>query len=257
MILRAAFLQAQISGVVFRAGVIIKAMPASKSSFVDRLDGGRLRVVLATIGINVVAVALLTLAPWSDWRTGLALNIVDNLLLLSFLIRWQDALLARLMVFGLIVGLGELAADAWLVDHTHTLNYAVGGGPMLWRSPAWMPLAWEVVTVQFGYVGLRLYERFGIWGLLANGVLGAINIPYYEEMARLIHWWQYSGCRMISGTPYYIIVGEFGIAVALGWLARFLRTDGWGTVALAGVAGGAAIYACYVGAFVITDGWPG
>jgi len=27
-------------------------------------------VVLATVVINVVAVSLLTLAPWSDWRTG-------------------------------------------------------------------------------------------------------------------------------------------------------------------------------------------
>ena len=53
----------------------------------------------------------------------------------------------------------ELAADAWLVDYTRTLDYSIGGGPMLWRSPIWMPLAWEVVTVQFGYVGLRLWER--------------------------------------------------------------------------------------------------
>ncbi len=30
------------------------------------------------------------------------------------------------------------------------------------------------------------------------GLLGAINIPFYEEMARRIHWWQYNGCRMIS-----------------------------------------------------------
>jgi hypothetical protein len=32
---------------------------------------------------------------------------------------------------------------------------------MIWRSPLWMPLAWEVVAVQFGYIGLRLWERFG------------------------------------------------------------------------------------------------
>ena len=36
------------------------------------------------------------------------------------------------------------------------------------------------------------------------GLLGAINIPFYEEMARRIHWWQYSGCRMISYTPWYM-----------------------------------------------------
>lgn len=219
------------------------------------LEKGRLRAVLTTIGINVVGVALLTLAPWSDWRTGLGLNLIDNAILLAFVLRYKDALLARLMVFGLAVGLAELVADAWLVDHTHTLDYSVGGGPMLWRSPLWMPLAWQMVTVQFGYVGMRLYERFGPAGLLINGALGAINIPYYEEMARLIHWWTYSGCRMISGTPYYIIVGEFGIAIALALLAKPLRSGGLGKAVIAGAAGGAAIYGCYFLAFGLTDGW--
>ena len=44
------------------------------------LERGRLCVVLATVVINVVAVSLLTFAPWSDWRTGAALDIVDNCL---------------------------------------------------------------------------------------------------------------------------------------------------------------------------------
>ncbi len=44
------------------------------------LERGRLRVVIATVIINVVVVSLLTFAPWSDWRTGVALNIVDNCL---------------------------------------------------------------------------------------------------------------------------------------------------------------------------------
>jgi hypothetical protein len=48
------------------------------------LERERLYVVTATIAINVVAVALLTFAPWSDWRTGAALNIIDNCLLVGF-----------------------------------------------------------------------------------------------------------------------------------------------------------------------------
>ena len=178
----------------------------------DALERGRLCVVIATIVINVIAVSLLTFAPWSDWRTGVALNVVDNCLLVGFTVVRRDALLARFLLFGVVVGLTELAADAWLVDYTRTLDYSIGGGPMIWRSPLWMPLAWEVVAVQFGYIGLRLWERFGKTGLLMIGLLGAINIPFYEEMARRIHWWQYSGCRMISYTPWYIILGEFGIA---------------------------------------------
>ena len=217
------------------------------------LERDRLRVVIATIVINVVAVSLLTFAPWSDWRTGAALNLVDNCLLVGFIVVRRDALLARFLLFGVGVGLTELAADAWLVDYTRTLDYSIGGGPMIWRSPLWMPLAWEVVAVQFGYIGLRLWERFGKTGLLMIGLLGAINIPFYEEMARRIHWWQYSGCRMISYTPWYIIVGEFGIALVFALLARILRRDSWRVAVVVGIAGGASIFVCYALAFLITD----
>jgi hypothetical protein len=217
------------------------------------LERGRLRVVIATIVINIVVVSLLTFAPWSDWRTGVALNIVDNCLLVGFVLAKRDALLARFLLFGLVVGFTELAADAWLVDYTHTLDYSIGGGPMIWRSPFWMPLAWEVVAVQFGYIGLRLWERFGKLGLFMIALLGAINIPFYEEMARRIHWWQYSGCRMISLTPWYIMVGEFGIAFAFALLARTLRRGSWFVALIAGFAGGISIFACYAIAFWVTD----
>ena len=217
------------------------------------LERDRLRVVIATIIINVIAVSLLTFAPWSDWRTGAALNFVDNCLLIGFAVVRRDLLLARFLLFGLVVGFTELAADAWLVDYTRTLDYSIGGGPMMWRSPLWMPLAWEVVAVQFGYIGLRLWERFGKTGLVMIGLLGAINIPFYEEMARRIHWWQYSRCRMISYTPWYIILAEFGIAVAFALLARTLRHDSWRVAIPAGIVSGASIFVCYAVAFLITD----
>jgi len=217
------------------------------------LERTRLCIVITTIVINVIAVSLLTFAPWSDWRTGAALNIIDNCLLVGFTVVRRDALLARFLLFGVVVGFTELLADAWLVDYTRTLDYSIGGGPMIGRSPLWMPLAWEVVAVQFGYIGLRLWERFGKTGLLMIGLLGAINIPFYEEMARRIHWWQYGGCRMISYTPWYIIVGEFGIAVAFALLARTLRRDSWRVAVIAGVAGGVSIFVCYAVAFLITD----
>ena len=140
------------------------------------LESERLRVVLATVVINIVAVSLLAFAPWSDWRTGLALNAIDNALLVGFAVIRRDGFMARLILFGLAVGFAELVADAWLVQSTRTLDYSIGGGPMLWCSPLWMPLAWEVVAVQFGYIGLRLSERFGARGLLLVALLGAINI---------------------------------------------------------------------------------
>jgi Domain of unknown function (DUF6989) len=218
-----------------------------------KLETERLLVVIATIIINVIAVSLLTLAPWSNWRTGAALNIVDNCLLVGFTVVRRDSLLARFVLFGVAVGLAELAADAWLVDYTGTLDYSIGGGPTIWRSPLWMPLAWEVVAVQFGYIGLRLWERFGRVGLLMIGLLGAINIPFYEEMARRIHWWEYSGCKMISFTPWYIILGEFGIAVAFALLARTVHRSSWRGAVVAGIVGGASIFVCYAMAFLTTD----
>ena len=59
------------------------------------LERERLLVIVATVLINVVAVSLLTFASWSDWRTGVALNIVDNCLLVGFVLARRDALLAR------------------------------------------------------------------------------------------------------------------------------------------------------------------
>jgi hypothetical protein len=72
-------------------------------------------------------------------------------------------------------------------------------------------------------------------------------------MAKRIHWWQYAGCRMISNTPYYIIVGEFGIALTLAVLARTLRRGGMGVAIFSGILGGLAIFVCYAVAFGITD----
>lgn len=222
----------------------------------DPLELPRLKIVGATIVINVIAVALLTLAPWSDWKTGLALNLVDNFLLLGFMWRRGDSFLARLMVFGLAVGLSELAADAWLVDFTRTLDYSWGGGPMLWRSPIWMPFAWQVVAVQFGCLGMWFCSHFGEWiGLAGIGIVGALNIPYYEEMARRIHWWRYTNCRMISNTPVYIIIGELLIALAFTLLARTLSRGSWVRTIAAGVAGGAAIFVAYAIGFGLADGF--
>lgn len=217
------------------------------------LERQRLMVVFATIFFNVTGVLVFTRFPGSDWKTGMALNAFDCVLLFTHVFRMRDLLMLRLMFFGLVVGLVELLADAWLVDATGTLDYSIGGGPMIWRSPAWMPLAWMVVAVQFGYIGLRLFEMMGPSGLIINGVLGAINIPFYEEMAYHINWWRYSHCRMIAHTPCYIILGEFFIAVALGYLASCARQRSWGRVLSAGVLGGLAIFASYAVAHLLWD----
>jgi len=158
------------------------------------------------------------------------------------------------MLFGIALGITELLADAWLVGSTGTLDYSIGGGPMIWRSPAWMPLAWEVVAVQFGYLGLRLSEWRKGPGLLLAGMIGAINIPFYEEMALRVRWWRYGHCRMLLHTPYYIIVGEFLIAVGIGCLARATRAERWERSLGAGVLAGLSIFAYYFVGYWLTGG---
>lgn len=217
------------------------------------VERARLIVVLATVALNLVAVTAFALWPESNWRTGLALNLADNALLFIHVVRWRDRQLAHFVLFGLVVGVVELAADAWLVDVTRTLDYSIGGGPQIWRSPIWMPLAWEIVAVQFGYIGMRLWERWRGLGLLLAGVLGALNIPFYEEMALRTHWWRYGDCRMLLHTPWYIILGEFLIVLWLAWLARLLRRQQLGATLLTGVLGGAGIFAAYAAAFAVIE----
>jgi hypothetical protein len=58
---------------------------------------------------------------------------------------------------------------------------------------------------------------------------------------------------MISYTPWYIIVGEFGIALVFALMARTVWRNSWRVPVIAGVAGGASIFVCYAAAFLITD----
>ena len=58
---------------------------------------------------------------------------------------------------------------------------------------------------------------------------------------------------MISYTPWYIILGEFGIAIVFAFLARTLRRASWRVAIVAGAVAGASIFACYAVAFLITD----
>ena len=213
----------------------------------------RLKIVLCTIILNVTAVVLLANVPWSDWRTGMALNLVDNAILVTYALARRDRLMIHLICFGLALGFTELAADAWLVDHTKTLDYSIGGGPILVRSPLWMPFAWEVVAVQFAVLGSWLVDRFRGWGIWLAGIIGAINIPFYEEMALKTKWWSYQDCRMFLHTPYYIILGEFFIVLAIVLLARRIRIDNLFATVIYGATGGAAIWICYAAAFGICE----
>ena len=70
---------------------------------------------------------------------------------------------------------------------------------MIWRSPFWMPLA-------LGSYGdaIRIHRIAFVGAFRQGRSANDPIIPFHEEMARRIHWWQYSpeSVRgMISYTP--------------------------------------------------------
>ena len=218
------------------------------------LERDRLRIVLATVAVSVVGMIISSFIPGSDWRTAVAINLIDNMLLVAHIVRRRDTFMLHLIAFGVVLGFVELFADAWLVDVTRSLDYSPGGGAFIWRSPFWMPFAWEVVAVQFAYIGVRLVERFGAVGVVLSGLIGAVNIPFYEEMALHTNWWVYRGAHMLSHTPYYIIVGEFVIAIAIALTARQVRREILSRTLLSGAVAGASIFAAYGAAWWLIDG---
>jgi len=204
-------------------------------------ESTRLRTVLATAALSILTVLLLRDRPWSDGRTALALNGVSIALFLAHVAYYRDAVLARLLVFGLGLGAVELTADALCIRYTRTLDYSVAHSPLLGLSPFWMPTAWMVVSAQIGFLGRGLMRRFGtIRGVALTALLGAVNIPFYEEMAYHAHWWRYGNCRMLGHTPLYIIVAELLIGLTLGPLAAWAMRAGatWRDAAGAGLIGG-------------------
>jgi len=207
----------------------------------DPLERARLRTVLATIALSLVTVTVLRDRPWSDGRTAAALSVASLGVFGAHVTFHRDRVMARLLVFGLCFGVVELAADALCVRYTRTLDYSVAHSPMLGLSPLWMPLAWATVAVQIGYVGTRLMARLGRErGLALTALLGAVNIPFYEEMAFHAHWWRYQNCRLLGHTPVYIIAAELIIGLALAPLAAWAMRGGatWRDAGLAGLAGG-------------------
>ena len=207
----------------------------------DNLEAARLRTVLGTVALSVVTVLALRDRPWSDGRTALALNAVSVGVFLWHIISYKDRAMARLLLFGLGLGVAELAADALCVRFTRTLDYSAAHSPLLGLSPFWMPTAWMVVAAQIGYLGRLFIAQWGTaWGMALTALLGALNIPFYEEMAFHAHWWRYQNCRVIGHTPLYIIAAELVIGLTLGPLAiRAMHESAtWRSAAWAGLIGG-------------------
>jgi hypothetical protein len=175
----------------------------------------RLRFILATLAFVIIWMVINSYFM-TGWITAFALAYLVLAMDVIYIIRTDDSLLGKFLIFGLVGGFTELLADAWLVEKTKTLFYE-NPEPLLLDSPAYMPVAWTVVLVQIGYIGYWLYLKRGmLTATLVCGLIGGIIIPLYESFAKGAGWWHYEDPnRIIWNTPYYIILGEFLLALAL------------------------------------------
>ena len=139
----------------------------------------------------------------------------------------------------------ELLADRWLVDGAGTLVYDEGG-PFVLRSPLYMPFAWALILVPLGYLGLRLATRFPLAVVsVFVALVGSLYVPLYEEWARGSSWWYYGSTSMLGSTPWYIIGGEFLMALALPAGLSLVREAEIGWRVALGLLDGLWIWAAY------------
>ena len=174
------------------------------------------------------------------WYIGIIDLLLTALLLLLFIsIRSFRPLLGRLMLVGFIAGICELFTDASGKYVVHSLIYPVGE-LSIWTSPLYMPLSWLVTLTYLGYISWRLRALLGLQiAILLCGLLGAIDIPFFEEISYYGGWWRYVPTHLMLGhTPAYVALFEGLVVAALPLLFNRLERRSWiETVALGVVIG--------------------
>ncbi len=205
-------------------------------------DRKRWILTLATLGLSLVGdsiSAIFGLGPAAAWLLGGLLLAIYGL----YTLVTRDLVIARLMLFGLIVGFGELPADAFGVTTTRTLVYWPGG-PFIWDTPLYMPLSWVTVVAQLGFIGAFLVPRWGARrAAIAMAIFGGINIPIYEFLAKFAHFWYYQNTPLLFGvTPYYVILAEALLSMSLPLLAYKAISAQSGQVVVLGLVQSLWIY---------------
>jgi hypothetical protein len=190
------------------------------------------------------------------WYIGL-IEVFLSLYLLSWLLaRGIRPLLGRLLLIGFIAGICELFTDASGQYVAHSLIYPAGT-LTLWTSPLYMPLSWMVVLTHLGYLAWRLRVLLG-WhkASLLSAILGAVQIPIYEEMAYYGGWWRYKPVHLMLGhTPIYVLLFEGLIVAALPLLYDRIERRAWKQVALIGVIVGAWMPVAALIAWLVLGLW--
>jgi hypothetical protein len=214
-------------------------------------DRRRLYFALGMMGLSLVSsgvAALLELGPVAAWVSSLSLG----LMMVGYAAWSGDALFRGLLVFGLVVGLGELASDYYAVVTTGTLVYP-RVGPFLLATPAYMPVSWMVLLAPLGTVADLATRRWGlVWATVGLMVLGGLNIPLYETLAHRAGFWFYQDTPMLFGvTPWYVILGELLLSAALPLIIRGVSRGDTRAAVLLGVVQAAWMWLSTVIAFTL------
>jgi uncharacterized protein DUF6989 len=203
------------------------------------LDAAMLGVLALVVIPSDVAAAWLGAGWITAWVT-LALT-AGALGAVALRPAWRPLIL-RLLALGLVIGIVELFTDFSGEFVASSLIYPPHE-PMIWASPAYMPFSWSVTLTLIGYLAWRLWRlapRPPRWAaILLTGLWGAVNIPFYEEMAYHAGWWRYATAPGLGHTPWYVILFEGLLAALMPPLVARLETRRWWDVALRGLALGA------------------
>ncbi|WP_031433659.1 DUF6989 domain-containing protein [Methylomarinum vadi] len=181
----------------------------------------RFKFILGTM-VFALAADLVAWKLRAGWPAAALITAVINLVLLFYVIRQKDTLLAKLLFFGVLVGFGELPTDHLAVAIQKTLVYP-SDEPFIWSSPAYMPFSWTIVMTQFGYLAWWMTQRWGLAvATVLTGILGAVNLPAYEFLAKGAGFWYYRNATMVffDSTPVYVIVGEFLLTLSIPYIVR-------------------------------------
>ena len=139
-----------------------------------------------------------------------------------YALRTKNPLVQRLLIFGTVAGILELVTDHYLVETINSLVYPANE-PMIWSSPAYMPLAWSNVLLQLSFIGVLLTSRFGLFkASILLCIAGGMYIPTYEHLAKDAGWWWYNlNTPMVMNAPLYVVICEALISLSLPGLLSY------------------------------------
>lgn len=181
-----------------------------------------IRFVVLTLGV-LFTVAVVN-AIFRSGEVPLAITII--LLYLAFFIygaRTRDHSIWIWLIYGLVTGLVEVASDcdSFLVNEVKVLVYPPDV-PKIGVSPAYLPFAWALIWTELGLLGHWIRQRRTLLGpTVLIGLLGAVLIAIFENLARQAGWWYYQSTPFLIFCPYFVMLFEFLstiVIVPIGWM---------------------------------------